>query len=414
MKTTYRAVLLVLVALFLIALGLWIFLRPQPPREEVEDRLEMEPASFADLPGWTADRVSEALPAFLHSCRRMDSLPPDAPLGGDGFAGTVAGWRAACAAASGVPRGNPAAARAFFETRFQPFAIRNNDDPTGLFTGYYEPLLHGSRKRGGRYTIPLYIRPPELITVDLGEFREDLKGRRIAGRVEDGALVPFPDRTEIEEGTLAGRDLELVWVDNAIDAFFLQIQGSGRVRLAEGGEMRVGYAAENGHPYFAIGKDLIERKALQPEEVSMQSIRRWLEENPELADDVMARNASYIFFEELKGEGPLGAEGVALTPGRSLAVDRKFWPLGVPVWLDAEAPAAKEGEPDRKLQRLLIAQDTGGAIRGPVRGDVFWGHGEEAAAVAGRMKHPGRMWVLLPKTLSAPTVPGEASPGRRG
>ncbi|HEX7186362.1 MAG TPA: murein transglycosylase A, partial [Thermoanaerobaculia bacterium] len=358
----YRAVLVVLAALFLIALGLWLFLRSKPPQEEAEaeDRLEMEPASFADLPGWTADRVSEALPVLLRSCRRISALPHDTSLGGAGFAGMAAAWRTACAAASGVPPGDPATARAFFETYFQPFAIRNNDDPTGLFTGYYEPLLRGSRKRGGRYTIPLYVRPPDLVTVDLGEFREDLKGRRIAGRVEDGSLVPLPDRTEIEKGAFAGRDLELVWVDNAIDAFFLQIQGSGRVRLAEGGEMRVGYAAENGHPYFAIGKDLIERGALQPEEVSMQSIRRWLEENPELADDVMARNASYIFFQELKGEGPLGAEGVALTPGRSLAVDRKFWPLGVPVWLDAEAPAAKEGEPDRKLQRLLIAQDTGG------------------------------------------------------
>lgn len=399
---TWRTVLVVLAALFLIALGLWLSLRSRPPGEEAEaeDRLEMEPASFADLPGWSADRLFEALPALLRSCRRIDALPPEAPLGGTGFAGTAAGWRAACAAASGVPQGNPAAARAFFERHFQPFAVRNNGDPTGLFTGYYEPLLHGSRKRGGRYTIPLYVRPPDLVTVDLGEFREDLKGRRIAGRVEDGALVPFPDRTGIEKGALAGRDLELVWVDDPVDAFFLQIQGSGRVRLAEGGEMRVGYAAENGHPYFAIGKDLIERGALQPKEVSMQSIRRWLEENPELADDVMARNASYIFFQELEGEGPLGAEGVALTPGRSLAVDRKFWPLGVPVWLDAEAPAAKEGEPDRKLRRLLLAQDTGGAIRGPVRGDVFWGHGEEAAEVAGRMKHEGRMWVLLPKGLA--------------
>lgn len=367
-RTLAAAALLIALA----ALAFWMLRRP---RGEGQDGRVLTPATFADLPGWEEDDPSEALAAFLRSCRKMES--------------------AVCEAAA-----RAGSARTFFETHFQPFAVSDGGDPEGLFTGYYEPQLLGSRQRSDRYRVPLYIRPPDLVMVDLGDFREELEGQRIAGRVEEGDLVPYPDRRAIEGGALSGRELELVWVDDAVDAFFLQIQGSGRVRLDDGSdagsEMRVGYAAQNGHPYFAIGKDLVERGALRREEVSMQSIRRWLEKNPDLADDVMARNASYVFFEELKGEGPLGAQGVPLTPGRSLAVDRKHWTLGTPMWLDALAPAPREGEPDRPLRRLMIAQDTGGAITGVVRGDVFWGHGDEAAEVAGRMKHPGRMWVLLP------------------
>jgi membrane-bound lytic murein transglycosylase A len=414
-KGRYPLLVLLLVLLGLAALALWLRYQPQDFDELIgqlggpaEDRLVLEPASFASLRGWRQDAVADALPAFLRSCKRIAALPDEAEMGGAGFAGTAAAWKPACAAAAQVRAGNHAAARAFFETWFEPAAVTNHGNPLGLFTGYYEPLLRGSRKRSGRYTVPLYARPPELVMIDLGKFRESLRGQRIAGRVEDGALVPYPDREAIEKGALAGRGLELIWVDDPVDAFFLQIQGSGRIRLAEGGELRVGYAAQNGHPYFAIGKDLIERGALKSKEVSMQSIRRWLEEHPELADEVMARNASYVFFQILKGEGPLGAEGVPLTPGRSLAVDLEDLPLGVPVWLAGAMPAVEEGAPDRKLRRLLVAQDTGGAIRGPVRGDVFWGDGNEAAAIAGRMKHRGKLWVLLPRGLAA--EPESSSP----
>lgn len=386
-------------ALVLLALLLPLnaCVRPQP--QKPEDRLELRPARFADLSGWESDALREALPALMRSCARIAKLAGETPMGGGGFAGTVADWQPACAAAAQVPAGNAVAARAFFEREFRPVALSNGGEPEGLFTGYYEPFLQGSRTRREPYTVPLYGRPPDLVMVDLGRFRDDWKGQRIAGRVEEGSLVPFADRTEIEAGALEGRDLELVWVDSAVDAFFLQIQGSGRVRLAEGGEVRLGYAAQNGRPYTAIGRTLIERGALKREEVSMQSIRRWLEENPGEAAEVMATNPSYVFFQELSGDGPLGAEGVALTPGRSLAVDRKFLPLGVPLWLDGSSPSPREGEPERPLRRLLIAQDTGGAIRGPVRGDVFWGHGDEAAEIAGRMKHSGRLWALVPKGL---------------
>lgn len=378
---------------------------PEPP-EPLPDRLDLRPVSFGDLPGWTTDSVAAALPAFRRSCSKLDALPDDRPLGGaqDGrVAGTAGDWRAICAALRALPSpGDPqseAAARVFFESRFQPFAATNRGEPEGLFTGYYEPTLSGSRRRSQRFHVPLYLRPPELVSVDLGRFRDDLTGRRLAGRVEGGRLVPYEDRAAIDGGKLSGRGLELVWVDDPVDAFFLHIQGSGRVELDDGGHLRVGYAAQNGHPYFAVGRELIDRGALTREQVSMQSIRRWLDDHPEQATDLLHRNPSYVFFRELSGDGPVGSQGVVLSPGRSLAVDRKFLPLGIPVWLDATAPAAGMDGIDVPLQRLLIAQDTGGAITGPVRGDVFWGHGEEATDVAGRMKHSGRMWLLLPRTV---------------
>jgi peptidoglycan lytic transglycosylase A len=403
-------VLIAVVSLVLIALILrfWIFSRTEIGQEigaffdvlPAEDRLVLEPAGFADLPGWQEDAIEDAVPAFLKSCRRIDALPDGAPVDDEPFAGKASDWKPACAAAAALPAGDRQAARRFFETHFRPWTARNNRNPLGLFTGYYEPLLHGSRKRGGKYTIPLYTRPPELVMVDLGRFREDLKGKRIAGKVMDGDLVPYPDRHEIDAGALSGRKLEIVWVDDPVDAFFLHVQGSGRVQLAEGGELRLGYAAQNGHPYTAIGRELITRGELRPADVSLQSIRAWIAAHPDQAQDLMEKNASYVFFQTLEGEGPLGAQGIPLTPGRSLAVDLGYMPLGVPLWLVTGYPAPHEGEPDRKLRRLVIAQDTGGAIRGPIRGDVFWGFGKDAEAIAGRMKHRGRMWVLLPRTLT--------------
>ncbi len=411
--TRRSTVLLVIVVLVLIALGLRFWIASRAERGEdlgslfdifpTEDHLVLEPATFADLPGWGEDALEEAVPAFLRSCQRIAALPDETPVDDEPFAGLARDWKPICAEAARLPAGaagNRQAARRFFESRFQPFSARNNKNPLGLFTGYYEPLLHGSRKRAGKYTVPLYTRPPELVMVDLGDFREDLKGTRIAGKVEDGNLVPFPDREEIDAGALAGRKLEVVWVDDPIGAFFLHVQGSGRVQLAEGGELRLGYAAQNGHPYTAIGRELINRGALTREEVSLQTIRAWLEAHPKEAREVMETNPSYVFFQKLEGEGPLGAQGVPLTPGRSLAVDRKHIPLGVPLWLISGVPSPKEGQPDGRLRRLLVTQDTGGAIRGPVRGDVFWGFGEEAETVAGRMKHRGKMWLLLPRTLT--------------
>lgn len=361
------------------------------------ERLTLERAGFADLAGWTEDDPAAALVAFARTCARWGTLPKDRSLGADGIGGTVGDWHTVCVEAEAVPRGDAEAARRFFETRFQPLAATADGAETGLFTGYYEPELRGSRTRSDEFPVPLYRRPPDLVMVDLGLFRETLKGERIAGRVIDGSLRPYESRAEIDDGALDGRGLELLWVDDAIDAFFLHIQGSGRVALAEGGVARVGYAGQNGHPYFAIGRDLIERGELSREEVSLQSIRAWLKAHPEEGFALMRKNPSYVFFHELEGEGPLGAQGVALEPGRSLAVDRRFIPLGTPVWLVAEPP----NQQSPPIRRLLIAQDTGGAIKGPVRGDVFWGAGDEAAELAGPMKSQGHYYLLLPRSLAA-------------
>jgi membrane-bound lytic murein transglycosylase A len=409
----------------LVALAWWLWPAPAPrrpagpgatgPAETAPPpppRLDLQPATFADLPGWAADDPSPALAAFRRSCAAWRRQPDDRPLDADApWAGTLGDWRGVCAAAAEVPAG-PAAARAFFADLFVPVAATNRGAAAGLFTGYYEPTLRGSRRRHGAYTVPLYTRPPELVEADLGEFRDELRGERIAGRVVADRLVPFADRAAIDTGALGGRGLELVWVDDPVEAFFLHVQGSGRVELDDGSTLRVGYAAQNGHPYVAIGRVLVDRGDMELDEVSMQSLRAWLAAHPEEAAEVMAANPSYVFFRRLAEEGPLGAQGVVLTPGRSLAVDRSFHPLGVPVWLAATAPSPRAGEPDLPLRRLLVAQDTGGAIRGPVRGDVFWGPGDDAAEIAGRMKHEGRMWLLLPKELAAGvTTASAARPG---
>jgi membrane-bound lytic murein transglycosylase A len=387
-------VLVVLIALVLAALGLRVWLARWRGAGEAfpgwfeaypaGDRLVLKPATFKDLPGWEEDALEAAVPVFLRSCRVLTASPGD--------------WQPACDAAAKVPTGDRAAARRFFEANFRPWSTLNPRIPVGLFTGYYEALLQGSRTRHGKYTVPLYARPPELVMVDLGRFRDSLKGQRIAGLNVKGQRRPFPDRKAIDAGALAGRKLEIAWVNDPVSAFFLEVQGSGRIRMDDGRELRVGYAAQNGHPYTAIGRELIARHAMSSKEVSLQTIRAWLEAHPDQAREVMERNASYVFFETTHGEAPLGAQGIPLTPGRSLAVDLTHHTLGTPIWLATSSPSPKPGEPDRRLRRLLVAQDTGGAIRGPIRGDVFWGFGPDAEAIAGRMKNRGKMWVLLPKS----------------
>ncbi|MCW5730247.1 MAG: murein transglycosylase A [Alphaproteobacteria bacterium] len=371
---------------------------PAPP----PDRLVLKPARFADLQGWREDRIAEALPALARSCQAIARQ-----AGRDlGLLGRAEEWAGPCARMQAIAPGDDAALRALLEAEFVPVAAANNDQTEGLFTGYYEASLRGSRRKAPGFEVPLLGRPSDLVMVDLGLFRDQLRGQRIAGRVNEGQLRPYETRAEIETGALASKAPVIAWVSDPVDAFFLHIQGSGRVELAEGGVLRVGYAAQNGHPYFAIGRRLIERGALTPETVSMQTIRAWLADNPGEAAALMRENPSFVFFRELSGEGPIGAQNVALTAGRSLAVDRAHFPLGFPLWLDTAHPAADPAAPDRPLRRLMVAQDTGGAIRGPVRGDVFWGHGPEAAAIAGRMKHKGRYWLLLPRPVAARIAAG--------
>jgi len=399
-----RGILVIWAGALLLALGvlLWFATRPEapvPPGMDISFRV----VSFADLPGWRSDEQGGALSAFLESCRKFAAWPQDRGLSAK-VGGAAADWTEVCTEGSTVSGSPPGRARLFFEAHFKPVAVSFAGKATGLFTGYYEPLLHGSRVQGAPYVHPLYGLPADLVRVNLDEFSDSLSGRHVVGRIEGRRLRPYPERREIEAGALDGQGLELVYVDDPVDAFFLQIQGSGRVALAEGGEMRLGYAGGNGRRYYAIGRELIKRGVLTKANVSMQGIRAWLAANPEAGRAVMDLNPSYIFFRQLKGPGPIGALGVPLTAGRSIAVDRRRIPLGIPIWLEASHPHgdpnSTSGAGDKVLHRLMVAQDTGGAIKGGVRGDVFWGHGAEAAAIAGRMKHQGRWFLLLPNALA--------------
>lgn len=365
-----------------------------PPPAERPPEARLTPITFAELPGWNGDDLDGVGIALGRSCARLLAQPADRTLGDAVVIGTIADWREPCAGLASIGS-RTAEQRAYFEARFRPYRLSDGAEDAGLFTGYYEAELRGSHRREGPYQTPIYTRPAELVTVELGQFRNELRGQRIAGRVRDGRLEPFATRAEIDAGALAGRNLEILWVDDPVDSFFLHIQGSGRVRMADGGTVRLGYESQNGHPYVAIGRELVRRGEMPLDQVSMPSIRAWLAAHPDQAGQVMAANPSYVFFRRVDGEGPIGAQGVALTPGRSLAVDRRYVPLGVPVWLDTLDPL----DAGRPLRRLVVAQDTGGAITGIVRGDIFFGYGAVAAEQAGHMRRQGRYYLLLPRAV---------------
>jgi membrane-bound lytic murein transglycosylase A len=316
-------------------------------------------------------------------------------------------WQNICANAARLVQGlsqgrseraqqaNRATSQKFFRENFQPFQVKNaNDSDVGTVTGYYEPLLRGSRTRTEEFRFPIYRTPQDLITVDLTETYADLKHRRLRGRLVGNKLVPYFDRSEIDvEENRPLRGAEIVWVDNAVDLFFLQIQGSGQIQLPDGKRIRVGYAEQNGHPFRGLGGVLIRRGELRPERASMQGIKAWAERNPTRVQQFMNHNPSYVFFKEISaaGSGPIGTLGVPLTSERSIAVDPRVIPLGVPVFLATTMPGTRQ-----PLNRLMVAQDTGGAIAGAVRVDFYWGFGDQAGEIAGRMKQDGRKWVLLP------------------
>lgn len=345
------------------------------------------PAQWSELRDWAEDDPLPALGAFLIGCRALASRPA---------------WRAPCDEAAALKTQDRRLVRRFFETRFVPHRALNADDTAeGLITGYYEPLVHGSRKRSARFRHPVYGVPPDLLVVDLAELHPELKGMQVRGRLQGRRVVPYHTRAEIDAGAAIGAEHVLLWLDDPIDLFFLQIQGSGQVRLDTGETVRIGFADQNGHPYRSIGRALVDRGELPLERASMQGIKAWAKQNPDRLTALLNHNARYVFFRELPatGPGPIGALGVPLTPGRSIAIDPRFVPLGAPLWLATTWPNTS-----RPLNRLMIAQDTGSAIRGGVRGDFYWGFGDEAGNQAGRMRQSGRMWVLLPRGVS----PGEA------
>ncbi|MBI3529528.1 MAG: MltA domain-containing protein [Betaproteobacteria bacterium] len=335
---------------------------------------------WAALPDWNNDNLAEALPAFLLSCNALKAAEE---------------WTSACAAAAQVRKADPMAARQFFESTFVPWLVHNADGGTdGLVTGYYEPLLHGSRMFGRSYRYPVYGVPPDLLVIDLAESNPDLKGIRLRGRMQDKKVVPYYTRSEIERGLASLRGREILWVDDPVELFFLHVQGSGRVRLPGGETVRVGFAEHNGHLYKSIGRILVERGELAADKASMQGIKQWAAKNPNKLAPLLQQNPAYVFFRELPDSllGPTGALGVPLTPGRSIAVDAMTTPLGAPVFLSTTSPLSS-----RLLNRLVVAQDTGTAIKGAVRADFFWGFGDDAGQSAGRMRQSGRMWILYPR-----------------
>ncbi len=362
--------------------------------------LQLKPASFADLDGWNNEDFKGFLAAYKTSCARILKKSATDKFSSDPAFGTYGDWQGPCRTASSIDANNSSAVRSFLESNFKVLQATAAGDPKGLFTGYYESTLNGSRTQKGAYQYPLLARPNDLVMVELGDFRDELKGQRIAGRVIDGKLKPYENREAIVSGKLASAQYKpLVWLDDKHDAFFVQVQGSGIVHLDDGSIMRVGYDGQNGHAYYAIGRELVKRGIYTKDQVSMDSILGWMRANPDKAEELMNTNPSYVFFRETPddgtGAGPQGGEGVKLTPGRSLAIDRGKLPYGFPVYLIANY----NDETGKPIKKLLMAQDTGGAIVGAVRGDYFWGAGDTAERLASPMKAEGRYYFLLPKNL---------------
>ena len=338
--------------------------------------------------------------AFLKSCSQLR---------------TQIVWQHVCSLALSLP-GNADRSQLlrFFEDNFVPYQVVNSDgSSSGTVTGYYEPLLKGSRKHNQHYRYPLYTQPDDLIVVELSEIYPELKNKRLRGRLEGNKVVPYPSRADIEgadQPHLKGR--ELVWVDDPVELFFLHIQGSGRVQFENGKSMHVGYAEQNGHPFRSVGRLLIERGEMTLANASMQGIKDWARRHPERTSAFLNTNPSYVFFKELPGDlsGPIGTLGVPLTAERSIAIDPRVVPLGSPVYLATTFPNSRQ-----PLNRLVLAQDTGGAINGAVRADFFWGFGDAAGKLAGGMKQSGQMWVLLPHDYKpAPDqAPGCCSPASK-
>ena len=360
------------------------------------------PTAYADLPGWSDDRVEAVWPAFLVGCTALVARPR-----------TQALWQAPCAAADAIDERDAAAVRHFFEANFTPYRVTSSDgSASGLVTGYYEPLLFGSRTSSATFAQPLYAPPDDLLIIELADLYPELKGQRVRGRLDGRRVVPYWARADIDAGKANTNGKALVYVSDPVDAFFLQIQGSGRVKLDDGGIMRVGYADQNGQPFRSVARVLIDRGELTLGNASMQGIRAWGRRHPEQLPALLDENPSYVFFREVPPpppgsleaqiDGPIGSLGVPLLAERTIAVDPRSIPLGAPVFLATTEPLS-----EMPLRRLVMAQDTGGAIRGPIRADYFWGFGRDAGQQAGRMRQQGEEWLLWPNGALPPAARGD-------
>jgi len=374
--------------------------RGAPVNNATTASASFEPVTFADLPGWDTDDHLAAFKAFRASCPRLKAA---ARAGNrSGAIAIPAPLLAACDAAAAMPEPvTRAAARAFFEREFTPHRVVHATNE-GLLTGYYEPVLDGSRSRDDKYSIPIYRRPPDLVNL-VHEAERGAKANQLThARKTPTGTEPYETRAEIEAGALKDQNLELLYLADPVDTFFMHIQGSGRIRLTDGSTVRVHYDGKNGHPYTSIGRYLIDTGTLAADKITMGALGRWLRADPDRGRHVMHQNASFVFFRELQGEeasGPLGVLSIPLVAGRSLAVDAGTHAIGTPVYVSAPALMhASRSKKDGGFHRLMIAHDVGSAIRGPERGDIYFGSGGKAGKLAGITKHPGRFFVLLPRS----------------
>jgi membrane-bound lytic murein transglycosylase A len=379
----------------LIVLGLSGAPLAQPRNPLKLPDTQYEPITWVDIDGWAEDEHAAAFSAFMKSCRAILRGTPEMrtarPLYG--------GLYEVCRKATDNSPKDAAEARAFFEQQFRPVRISPLGSPDGFLTGYYEPIVEGMRNRTDQHKYPLYRKPPNLLPGGRMAVTAAATGR--GKKRSRRVLVPYHDRAAIDDGVLAGRGLEICWLKDPIDSFFIHIQGSVRVKLDDGKLMRLNYVAQNGHPYVAVGKFLIERKIVPREEMSMRRIREWMEANPEEGRELRRKNKSYVFFRETglaADEEPIGAQGVSLTPNRSIATDRNLHIYGTPFFISGELPIESD-QPTTKFRKLMVAQDTGGAIVGPARADIYFGAGDGPADIAGRMRHPGRFVMLVPNAV---------------
>ncbi len=352
-------------------------------------------SSYEYLNGWADYDFTLSLETFQRSAREIIATGHGFKRDDVSFSGARGDWLTACQAALNTTNG-----KSFFESHFDVFEVSDSTRPQGLFTGYYEPEAEGAREPSEEFQVPIYRRPSDLVAFSAAQEQQTAFKY---GRIIDGVAQPYPIRREIEQGFLKGKGLEIAYIKDWADAFFMHIQGSGRVRLKDGSSIRLAYALKTGHPYTGIGGVLVEKGVLTKENNSMQSIRAWMKLNPAEARELMWRNNSFIFFREVEVKdealGAVGAQQVNLTPLRSLAVDRLNWSFGTPIWLTTNYPPEAPLN-NATFQNLMIAQDTGSAIKGHVRGDIYWGWGHDAAQIAGHMKSPGAMYVLLPKPVA--------------
>lgn len=382
----------ILLATLAAGFAAWWFMPSKPLLKKV---------TFDELPGWKSASFVKSLATFQVSCRAFIKQDPEKEVGTEAINLQVKDWQPACRQALKMNPITEKAAKLFFYRWFVPVEFDEKHSKPGLFTGYYMPLIKGSYTRSEEFNVPLYELPKDLVTVHLNLFSPDLKKpKQLVGRLVGSQVVPYYTRAQIRKGVLKNTAKVVAWIHSPIDRLFLEIEGSGIIELEDGKKIVVGYHGQNGLPYTSIGGVLMKRKVMTKNNASMQKIKSYLEAHPTEMDEVLNQNQSFVFFHQLPLKAAVGSQGVALTPGYSMAIDKQWIPMGTPLWLNTSKPDFNDLDLNKPLQRLMIAQDTGGAIKGKVRGDVFWGGGNKATLIAGHMKNEGHYWLLLPRQAS--------------